>query len=530
MNVMGRNSDSPKRDVSRSFFIWGLLVAAIFSALTRLPAIWQDQSPFMFCDEEWLFYPDVITMLRTGSFSSGMFLSGPMNVYPVWIVTRLIELFVPLSDSQVLLVGRLVLPFGLGTLSVIPLALFIKYLTGLRYLGLIGVALYVFSSFLSAVSRIWYPDHFIFFFAALVAMFSARLIIADKPYLTAFMLGISSAMVFSVKYHSAILGIMIILSFAMRYKRLNSYNLRKLELVWSFLTFLLTAVGFTLVFHLNSILRFDQFLDQQRSNFENYSRPGADLTEGLAGYGFLAFGVSLGPLGFLLALVATFYLLKKRQFLYLALLLLPILTLIVILASQGLFIPRNIIPVSPLLLALFAVGAEITFHKFSKEYSFMVLPLRFGVGILASVQILLAVYAFTQDLRPDSRTVAQAWIERNIPSTATIGTNESCNGQSSARVAGRNTVVDPQMKNGLEFYVFDSYAGSAISDLFRGENAGIALLEPKYLHYYHFNNREIYKSLPSLLQQQMVLDIDGYEVVEIIRQNGPEVWIWKKSD
>ena len=86
------------------------------------------------------------------------------------------------------------------------------------------------------------------------------------------------------------------------------------------------------------------------------------------------------------------------------------------------------------------------------------------------------------------------------------------------------------MEEGLDFYVLDSYGSGAISLLFRGDNAGMALLEPKYLHYYHFNNPELYKSFPSALQKHNVLTINGYELVKRFRENGPEVWVWRKSD
>jgi hypothetical protein len=200
-----------------------------------------------------------------------------------------------------------------------------------------------------------------------------------------------------------------------------------------------------------------------------------------------------------------------------------------ILGSQGLFISRNVIPIAPLLLALFAIGVQVTFSKFSERYSFMAISARVVVCLLASAQLVLALYAFTQDLRPDSRNLAKVWIQQNVPITATIGTNESCFGQSPAKVAQRQTVSDPQMEKGFDFYVFDSYGGGVISSLFRDNEGGIALFEPKYLHYYHFNNREIYNALPSLLQQQIVPSIDGYEVIKIFRENGPEVWVWKRS-
>jgi hypothetical protein len=148
--------------------------------------------------------------------------------------------------------------------------------------------------------------------------------------------------------------------------------------------------------------------------------------------------------------------------------------------------------------------------------------------LLTGAQTSLAAYAFIKDLEPDSRTLAEVWIEDNIPNTVTIGTNESCFGSSAAEVAGKRVTADPFMEKSLEYYVFDSYGESSISGQFRGKNASEALLQPKYLHFYYFRDKEIYESLLGITASEEPQKIDDYKLVQIFKNNGPEVWILRK--
>ncbi len=516
-------------DVSKKIFVVGIILAISLAALTRFPALSQDQPPYMFCDEEWFFYGDVINMLNADGVSSGSLTSGPMNVYPVWILVRIIELFTPLSDNQVLLLGRIVLPFGLGVLAVVPLAMFIRYFSGLRYLGLAGVAFYAVSPFLSAVSRYWYPDHYIFFFSTLVLMFSARLITVEKPFWTSVLLGISSAMVFSVKYTAAVLAIFVFLAYRERRKRLTSSSPGLVEEKSTFSTLSISFIFFTLLFHLNSIVHFDKLIQQQVYNLENYSRIEANPIEGIFAYSFVIFLISLGPLGLMLFVAAIYRFARARQLKRLMLWLSPVFALIIALGSQGLFSPRNVIPVTPIVFAVFALGVHAIVTKVRSKPGFSSALLVTLLGVLTVLQVTLAGYAFAQDLRPDSRKIAQNWIREMTPREAVFGTNEFCFGLSPAKVAGRATIVDPQMSEQLEYYVFDSYEISAISDYFRGGRPSRALFEPKYLHFYYYGDRGIYTSILSLFEPINPPSIEGYTLVKRFVENGPEVWVFKKS-
>ena len=516
------------RDVSTGVFYFGIVLATILAAITRIPAISKDRKPYMFCDEEYFFYADVLRMLRDDSVSSGNFYSGPMNVYPMWIVARGVEFLTPLSDDQLLLIARFILPLGLGALAVIPLALFLVYLSGSRFVGLIAATLYVLSSFLSGVSRYWYPDHYLFFFAALVAMFAAKISIVEKPQWTSVLLGISAAMAFSVKYHSAILIIFVVASFLFRRNIFGNSKYRTKQLVNAALTFVASSLAFTLIFHLNTFFYVDRFLSQQAFNVENYSDGASNPTEGLLGYAFVIFILTLGPLGLFLVATSTTMLLKQRSFLILFSLLAPIFVLIGVFGIQATFVSRNIIPVTPLFLAMCSIGAGALIARLKLTPRPAYRTLVICVALLAGAQSSLAAYAFLKDLEPDSRQLAEVWIQANISDTVTIGTNESCFGSSAAEVAGKTVTADPFMEKDLEYYVFDSYGESLISGQFRGTNASEALLQPKYLHFYYHRDKEIYKSLLGLIMPEQSTTVDEYELVQRFNNNGPEVWIWKK--
>lgn len=489
-----------------------------------------DLPPYMFCDEEQLFYADVINMLRSESAASNMFRSGPMNVYPMLLIAWLTELLVPLTDLEVLFIGRVVLPFGLGALAVIPIALFLKYLTGLRYVGLIAAVLYVSSSFLTSISRYWYPDHYMFFFASLVAMLTARLFVVRRPWPTALLLGLAFSMMISVKYHSAALALMVILAFVQRYFEFSQSQQEKKATRHSFFIFSVSAVLFTLVIHANSLINFQSFVEQQLFNVNNYGQVVASPFMGAVAYAFVAFLFTAGPIGAIAIVLGVGGLVRSRRYWTLALLCVAPAALIVVLGFQGLFVSRNIVPATPLLIALASLGIMGVVTWISKPRSAAYRNLTVGLSaVIILGQLSLTFYSFVQDLRPDSRVIAQTWIEKNIPTHERVGTNQFCFGASAATIAGRETVIDSSMEEGLNYYVFDSYSPSTIVTNFRGESASIAFLEPKYLHFYFLDDKKLFSALPGLLFKKPDYIPEGYSLVKKFEQNGPEVWILEKD-
>jgi hypothetical protein len=125
--------------------------------------------------------------------------------------------------------------------------------------------------------------------------------------------------------------------------------------------------------------------------------------------------------------------------------------------------------------------------------------------------------------------VAESWISQNIPAGSIVGTNRFCFGASAAEVAGKNTIIDSGMEQKLEFYVFDSYSGSSIVPNFRGSNASVAFLEPKYSHFYFIDDKQIYARLLGLFHRPNFSIPDGYSLVERFAENGPEVWVLERD-
>jgi hypothetical protein len=501
----------------------------LLAAASRAPSIFQELPPYMFCDEEALFYADVVNMVRNDSPTSTMFRSGPMNVYPIWAVVSVVQIFIPLTDLQILLIGRIMMPFGLGSLAVIPLALFLKNLTGLRYVGLVAGALYVSSSSLTAISRIWYPDHYIFFFVSLVAMLSAQLILSKRPRSTALLLAFAFSMMISVKYHSGVLLVMVVFAYLQRYSNPANSKHDKTATVYSFLLFLLLTSVFTGTIHLNSLANWESFVEQQVFNVQNYGQVTPDPAGSAIAYTFVAL-LLLGPLGIIGAVAGLAALVRRRSFWTLGLLGLTPVALIVVLGIPGLFVNRNIVPAAPLLIALAAIGVVSLAVKLRRLERQVFSCFASGLALLLVLgQLALAAFPIAQDLRPDSRLIAESWIRQNLPLGVPIGTNQFCVGYSPAVVAGREIIVDPRMEQALEIYVFDSLGPSAIDSNFRGPSGSAAFLEPKYLHFYFLDDKQIVLSLAGLFMNTPIYIPEGYSLMEKFEHNGPEVWVLKKD-
>jgi hypothetical protein len=116
-----------------------------------------------------------------------------------------------------------------------------------------------------------------------------------------------------------------------------------------------------------------------------------------------------------------------------------------------------------------------------------------------------------------------------LPAGVPIGTNQFCVGYSAAAVAGREAIIDPKMEQELEIYVFDSLSPSAIESNFRGQNGSVAFLEPKYLHFYFLDDKQILFGLAGLFRTKSIYVPEGYSLLERFEQNGPAVWVLIKE-
>ena len=105
-----------KKIVSEKF----LISAILFAFILRLPGLFQELPPYQFCDEEF-FWGEVNRMIRSNSYFAQEFRAGGANIYPMFYLTKFINMFLPdlLRSTGVLIIGRLLLVGVMGSLNII---------------------------------------------------------------------------------------------------------------------------------------------------------------------------------------------------------------------------------------------------------------------------------------------------------------------------------------------------------------------------------------------------------------------------
>lgn len=510
---------------------WGLLTLAFFIALTtRLFSLHQEIPPITFCDED-IFYQDVLKMFHAQSWGSTEFRSGPFNSYPILILAKALSIFVPLSDVQILLLGRLVFPILLGSIAIFPIAEAATILFSNRRIGLIAGFGYLSSEMLLALSRYWYPDYYIVFFSAMVLYFCVIILRGRFTFLVSIFLGLTLSIAFCVKLTALVLVIPVGIALFVFIKNCHEQGVGDLfrTLISKIVVLFLTLISTFFIMNINTMRNIESYKEAQEFNATNYGGVSDKPFEGILAYSFVAFVLMFGIPGIIGLIAGISSLITKKQFSTFALLFSVPVFVIVILGSQKLFINRNVLITAPFLLLLISFGVLQLFKHFNKMRLFR--KLFFTTLSLAalSIQFIFVFDSVMKDLKPDSRFVAAEWIGANISENETLGINDVCSGASAAYLAGRNSVLDPWMDEGLNYYVINSYWDSEINQNFRGVNAAHYLLEQKYIHFSYFNDKGLGTYILNIFDIHKPQIPSGFSLMKIIDSNGPQIWILKKD-
>lgn len=519
-----------ERNRSRNIAYWVLVFgAAIVALLLRFPALWQDRPPYLFCDEG-IYYSDALQMLQNGSWTSLEFRSGPLNVYPIVILIRLLSPLIQFTDVQVLYIGRFALPILLGAAAVAPIAQFVRTITGRRFWALIAVGFYLSSQMLLAVSRYWYPDHYLVFFTAIFALITSKILIAKgRIWLLSILAGISFAAGISVKYTMAVLiAPLLIAYFAWIRRRMNESNRSVFKLALAPVSALITTLLVLLLFHANTISHIDLFFEAQAYNSKNYGGISENPLQGMQAYSLVLFALMLGIPGILGVIAGVFTLVRVRKFTTLIFLLSGPILLVAVLGAQNLFINRNVVLAAPFVIALASIGIGTLIKRASGLKPTGKYLLYSFITLAFVSQCVLTAKAVFEDLSQDPSISAESWVRENISENAVVGTNTSCSGPSPASIAGSTVRNDPNMDLGLEYYVFDSYWSSAIVNNFRGANAANAFLDQKLIHFYYIDDKNLFKYFFNIFDTPQDQVPAGYELVKRFGTNGHEIWILKR--
>ena len=503
----------------RSFYLLAVIAAAGF--ILRLPSVRLGLPPHIFVDEIF-FFDDTYRSLNSAFFFPQAFISGSINELPFWFMGKIFQLFGGgFSYSGFLIFGRILGPLALTALTVFPLYRLSINLTGSRLAATTSVVLFSCSPWVFANSQIWYPDHYIYFFVTYFLLQFSKMWNKQVNTRTVYHLAASFALLVSVKYSAAIYSILIfvapyIMPVAKNESRKYYKNLANKSLVYSLPIFLVINFSIFRYFH--------GFLSGMNSNRRNYRFFSNWPFSNLLAYSELTFIFSLGFIG-LLAIVLGFWQIRSADDAAFRVFSITIAAYLMILSTSPIMVPRNINLLIPLLAVIAGAGAQklVILWKVNQKYSI-------AIGAIATLLAVSTAFGLVVNVsevrRPDSFELAKDYINKNLPLNAVVGFNPGSDGLSPSQDLGLASVPDPEMKQGLKYYVFSSYWESPFRSFYnqRGffrdwsyRNFHFNETSPESANIFHKKEGSVFANVPN-----------GYKIQKVIKSVGPVFIILRK--
>lgn len=502
------------------------LVAAAFAS--RVTSLSHETMPYLFCDEG-MFFLDAFSMHTSRDYVTHEFRSGSLNSLPISYIATFLSGSATLTPDAFLALGRIILPIGLSSFATIFIYFSAKRLSN-SYTGVLAALIYVLSPFEFAVSRYWYPDHYIAFFSALFIYVSLGSKIETLGARGILKLAFIAALGLSVKLT---FGFLIIGWFVFETFRLNMRaKLDRPILVQAaknaVLTFLSVALFFAAI-NYSIFLEPHLFLEGLAYNSANYGS-GARSFSGVEFYSVIAL-VFISPI---LTLIGLSQLLSREIRFQLLNLGLPVIIFIVVMGFQGMVINRNLAVVSPhvVLITALGVGRLLTRLRTFKFWTTRVAAISLIAAGLAANAYSLTI-SIADNFKADSRLLAITSLERSeLKRSNSVGVNWSCSGESPAIAAGINVAVDSSMDKKLDYYVFDTAYWSSISSQFWGTASVEYFVNQRYMHFYNLNDRQMLRNIFMFLfirDSNDIPEIKGYSVHQIIQGEGPSIVVLRRD-
>jgi hypothetical protein len=481
--------------------------------------------PYQFCDES-VFSFQVHGMLSNGSNVTNEFRAGGFNIYPVLTLLRIFTFVNPvnLDFNSVLLVGRVLMVQVPNLLICFVLFILVRELNLNSRFGLVGNALVVLSPLLFGVSRLWYPDHYMFFYSSLLVLYIVRILGKTSNRKDYFAAGCIMGIIISIKYTGLLLlpaVMLLVLSRNLQEKSgTNKKFQRKLwgELNLAFFSSLAVVL---VVFNFSIFFEFQKFIQDFNFNLVNYARSPGIRYSGFFFYLYQIFVISWFPSVLIFWWIGVVALFRRGGYFFFTFVIFPILV-VFYLGMAGTVINRNI----AFILPFFLVGIILGIQKAIAVRSAIG---RFAFAVLLAVMFLYGIFtmslSLSQDLKKDSRVIAESWIAKELPADAFIGTNEFCSGPSPARDISKNIYIDEMMKKEYEYYIFNSYYQSVLFPFYQSKNI-LQTASQKYTHFYHFNDANVLKWNANDNISNFVPS--GYKILKRFAFDGPEIVILKR--
>jgi len=509
-------------DFKAKYLIFIFFIGNIF---IRVPSITQNLPPYFFCDEE-LFSEETFRMLQENSYLQEMFKAGPVNIYPPLIIYKIYITFTNQAPSfnELLILGRIILPILASCLTILFLDKLSHLLFGKENLRpkVVIFSLFTFSPYIFSQSRMWYPDHYQFFITTALTFYILKMYYEKISFKSVIPIIIFYALLISTKYTGLFFGLPIFLAILIKTFKEKTTLTIGLKNILSYLIF---GSAVLLTINLSALVNFEKFLQDFLFNINNYGGGFELSNRGFHGFKYYIIFLFIIPFSifsiYFLSLGALDLIKRKKYFEIFLHVLIPFI-ICIYLGGFYLIMNRNInfLLISVLLLTTYGIEKSLNSVKFRKlNYSLISLMFAF---ILYSF-----VLTIIDDLKTDSRVVAESWMQENINfgTSTTFGTNEACSGDSPAAKIGE-TIYDPNFDLGLDYYILNDYWSSKITNNNSRQNI-FTVRNHKNDHFYYYLNLDLISNRHFADVEKFNIP-DGYEIIKTFDGNGPTIYILSK--
>lgn len=496
--------------------------------LVRLPSLWHEHEPYLFCDES-IFSSDAARMLD-GQVGSNEFRAGGLNTYPVLLLWKTLGI-AGISDpgsTAFLVSGRLLMTVVVGSMAVVLIYLATRLVAVGRLPALAAGAAFIASPYVLATSRYWYPDHYLATFGAL-ALYASLLIIVRGPSTGRYLLlGAAWGLAASTKYSGVFLIVTVLTVVALvawrGRSRLGGGRLFLRASRDAALASIAAAATFAIV-NWSALINPAKFVTDFRFNLNNYANNGdASFVDGLTFNVAVLALLTMGLFGTVILVAGLVRIWRLSMPVFIVLASFP-LALAVYLATNPLVLHRNLtIAVAPVFIA-FGVG-------FASLARALRTPRRFratAAGVVLAVTIVSVIWADTRsvirDFSEDARVSASEWVRGNIPDGSSVGTNEFCSGASPADGNRLRVLQDPNMEASADYYLFNMYWKNRVQGAYHRGGWMWWMRDQRYSHFYEFGDTRILPRRPPTLSS---LVPKGYRLERVFSGAGPDVVLLRR--
>lgn len=491
-----------------------LVFLSLFSICIRIPSLTLGLPPYIFVDEIF-FFDDTYRSLNNKFFFPQAFISGSLNELPFWLLGKLFVLFgYEFSYSGFLVFGRAIGPVLLAGLTIFPLYQATRNFTGRRIFGISAGLIFASSEWIFSNSQIWYPDHYVYFFASVFLWQLSKFWMRIPHKNSAVKLGISLGLVISVKY-TAILFVLLLIAALLKRPMLPRET--KLATRKYFISSLSISVLTYIILNYSLFKYFHGFLAGMNSNRKNY-RFLTDLPfENLLAYSQLFILHGIGWLGVASLIFSLNFWWRTKRNLF-TIFSFTTFTYLVALSTSPIMLPRNINVLLPILIIVASPGLAL-FANSIKNIDFRVIV----CGLFVVLALIGSAVHLGKSIEISSRIQSTELLENYLKSRSigdqTIGINFGSNGPSPVETLGIPFINDPDMSENLDLYVFNSYWESPVRSYFytRGYFSSFSSRD------FHFNESSPKSAMVTLPRKEKIDSLlpNGYRVAKIIESVGP---------